>query len=177
MLVRVRLVIVVVLGMLAVLLGSSTAQAAGAKEDAGSGGEINVLDMLSKIPQLMPFLSDKFSTPACKERLAVFQREIEQGMAGARGKKTSYVPVIKRAWCTLGKKCTQDIVKSFMKLIEGGGFMESIIQAQLGDDVDIKKLDTMILAYFEMYCESVGRGDGAWRVRDGDASSDEFEEL
>ena len=84
-------------------------------------------------------------------------------MAKSKGAKKSYLPVIKKAWCGLGRACTEDIIKSFMGMIVPGGMVETFIKAQFKElkDVDMQLLGPLILEQFVQYCERESAADGA----------------
>jgi len=76
-------------------------------------------------------------------------------VATYKGGAKNYLPTVKRAWCGLGRTCTEDIVSSFMGLITPGGMVESLIKAQFKEikDLDVKMLGPIIVEQFALYCE------------------------
>jgi hypothetical protein len=119
--------------------------------------EVNLLEVLQRLPMIAPFLSTKVGS-VCKTKINAFSTEITRGVEELKGKKQSYMPVVKKAWCLLGRKCTEEMVASTMALISGGGFIEQMVKTQLPEGFDVKDLDKVVLAYYANYCENIGRG-------------------
>ena len=156
-----RAAVVAVVAVVAAMLAGRMEPGAVAAEDVNAGdvlGNVNVLDMMSKIPALMPFLESKIGSAACKPRIAKFSKDIEEGVARvkSKGDNKAYVPVVRKAWCGLGRACTKDIVDSFAAMLTPGGFLEKMVKAQLEVE-DLSLLPEAIMMYFEEFCEKAER--------------------
>ena len=88
----------------------------------------------------------------------------------AQGSK-DYVPVVRKAWCGLGRQCTEDMVKSFSSMVTPGGMIETLLKSQIGQDVDLRMFGPVVLQYYDSYCAKHG-GAGAAKARAAPAAED-----
>jgi hypothetical protein len=114
---------------------------------AGGDNQVDLSNMLSKLPVILPLIKTKVK-PACADKLEVFVNEFQNNDAQQQDK------TVREAVCAVGLDCTQQVVTLLAGFVKGGGLIGKLVGGMLGEGVDVENIDMLMLAYYQNMCSS-----------------------
>jgi hypothetical protein len=120
--------------------------------EAAEKESIDLLNVISKLPALMPLLVARIPDQACKDALLVLRDDFSTATNDGKLDKSSF-PLVKQSICKVPLDCVGKVFEMGKKMVSGGGMIEKLAKQALdAKGLDLETLDVLMLAYLETLC-------------------------